>query len=186
MSFQAYLNESLAVLQKLSSVESILQEAVLAACDALKKGKSLLVCGNGGSASDAQHITGELVGRYLKERRALKAICLSDNAAVLTALANDYGYEYVFSRQVEAYGEEGGVLIGLSTSGRSPNVIKAFEKALEFKMTTISFTGEREGPISSLSTFWIPVASSHTPIIQQAHFVLYHFFCQKIEEAFSI
>lgn len=185
MSFQAYLNESLAVLQKLSSVESILQEAVVASCGALREGKSLLVCGNGGSASDAQHITGELVGRYLKERKALKAICLSDNAAVLTALGNDYGYEHVFSRQVEAYGEEGGILVGLSTSGRSPNVVKAFEIARDLKMITISFTGEREGPLSPLSTFWIPAPSSHTPLIQQVHLVLYHFFCQKVEETLS-
>jgi len=103
------------------------EPAVAVTVTALATGKPLLICGNGGSAADAQHIVGELVGRFLKERRALKAICLSSSPAVLTAWANDHGFENVFSRQVEAYGEAGGVLLGLSSSGNSGNVVLALE-----------------------------------------------------------
>jgi len=106
-----------------------MDEAIAVTARALAAGRPLLVCGNGGSAADSQHIVGELVARFLRERRALKAICLASNPAVLTAWSNDYSYETVFARQVEAYGEPGGVLLGLSTSGNSPNVVRAFEAA---------------------------------------------------------
>ena len=155
--------------------------AIDLAATALGSGKPLLVCGNGGSASDAMHITGELVGRFLKERRALKAICLSSNAAVLTAWANDYGYDTVFSRQVEAYAELGGVVLGLSTSGNSENVIKAFEAAGANGMTTIAMTGEGGGRIAPLATVLLDAPSRSTPLIQQVHICLYHYFCEKLE-----
>jgi D-sedoheptulose 7-phosphate isomerase len=128
---------------------------------ALGGGKTLLLCGNGGSASDAMHITGELVGRFLMERKALRAICLTSNPSVLTAWANECGYESIFSRQVEAYGEAGGVLPGLSTSGNSKNVIKAFGQARLMGMTTIALTGEGGG---------------------ETHVCLYHYLCQEIEK----
>ena len=148
---------------------------------ALGANRPLLVCGNGGSASDAQHITGELVGRFLKERRGLKAICLSSNAAVLTAWANDYSYESVFARQVEAYAEEGGVLLGLSTSGNSPNVVAAFEAARARGMATVAMTGEGGGRLAGLSDVLLAVPSRHTPLIQQVHICLYHYLCEEIE-----
>ena len=158
------------------------EQAVTAISNALRDHKAFLVCGNGGSASDAMHITGELVGRFLKERRALKALCLSSNPAVLTAWANDYGYETVFSRQVEAYGEKDGVLLGLSTSGSSANVVQAFTKAREIGMKTIALVGQGGGKLAAVSDILLDVPSRHTPEIQQVHVCLYHYLCEKVEE----
>lgn len=152
---------------------------------ALSEGLPLLVCGNGGSASDAMHITGELVGRYLKERKALNCVCLSSNPAVLTAWANDYSYETVFSRQVEAYGRAGGVILGLSTSGNSANVLKAFETARSMGMSTIAMTGEGGGKLAAVSDILIDVPSKRTPDIQQAHICLYHYLCEMVEARLS-
>ncbi|HYH21337.1 MAG TPA: SIS domain-containing protein [Azospirillum sp.] len=178
-----YLDESIAVLQRTQEAldATIVETAVARIADALGSGKPLLVCGNGGSASDAQHITGELVGRFLKERRGLNAICLSSNPAVLTAWANDYSYETVFARQVEAYGQAGGVLLGLSTSGNSPNVVAAFTAARAQGMTTVAMTGEGGGRLRALSDLLIDVPSRHTPLIQQAHICLYHYICEHVE-----
>ncbi|MCM8738688.1 SIS domain-containing protein [Azospirillum sp. A1-3] len=160
---------------------SVMTAAVECIATALAAGRPLLVCGNGGSAADAQHITGELVGRFLKERRGLKAICLSSNAAVLTAWANDYSYETVFARQVEAYAEPGGVLLGLSTSGNSANVVAAFEAARHHGMATVALTGEGGGRLAALSDVLLAVPSRSTPLIQQAHLCLYHHLCEEIE-----
>ncbi|HLO62806.1 MAG TPA: SIS domain-containing protein [Azonexus sp.] len=148
---------------------------------AFKAGRPLLVCGNGGSAADAQHIAGELVGRFLKERQALPCICLAADMAVMTALGNDYGYDQVFARQVEAYGVAGGILLGISTSGNSANVVAAFEKARSLGMTTIALTGAGGGALAALADVLIDVPSRHTPDIQQAHLALYHFLCERIE-----
>jgi D-sedoheptulose 7-phosphate isomerase len=157
------------------------EAAVAAVTAALGTNKALLVCGNGGSASDAQHITGELVGRFLKERRGLKAICLSSNPAVLTAWSNDYSYDTVFSRQTEAYGEPGGIILGISTSGNSRNVIAAFEVAKSLGMTTIALTGEGGGKMAELSDILLDVPSRSTPLIQQVHICLYHYLCEQVE-----
>lgn len=179
----AYLRSSIDVLQRTIETldPSLLADAVDAVAGALGQGRALLVCGNGGSASDAQHITGELVGRFLKERRGLKAICLSSNAAVLTAWSNDYSYDTVFSRQVEAYGETGGVLLGISTSGNSGNVVAAFEQARAMGMTTIALTGEGGGKLAALSDILLAAPSRHTPLIQQVHICLYHYLCEQVE-----
>lgn len=152
---------------------------------ALKADKPLLVCGNGGSASDAMHITGELVGRFLKERPALRCICLSDNASVLTAWANDYSYDTVFARQVQAYGQAGGVFWGLSTSGNSANVVNAAQAARAQGMTVLSLTGEGGGKLAAHSDILLAAPSRHTPLIQQVHICLYHYICEKIEAAFA-
>ena len=157
------------------------ETAIEVISSALARGLPLLVCGNGGSASDAMHITGELVGRYLKERKALNCICLSSNPAVLTAWANDYSYDTVFARQVEAYGRPGGVILGISTSGNSPNVIKAFDVARAADMTTIALTGRGGGKLSAVSDILIDVASERTPDIQQVHICLYHYICEAVE-----
>lgn len=182
-----YLEASAAVLQEAAKSigEEIMTRAVALSVDALRSGKPILVCGNGGSASDAIHITGELVGRFLKERKALRAICLSDNPAILTAWSNDYSYETVFSRQVEAYGEPGAVLIGLSTSGNSPNVVKAFETAKIMGMRNIGFTGQSGGKLRALSDVLLAAPSQATPMIQQVHICLYHYLCERIEEALA-
>lgn len=178
-----YLEHSERVLAKTRSHESIakVDKAVDAIAASLSEGKPLLVCGNGGSASDAMHIAGELVGRFLKERRALNCICLSSNPAVLTAWSNDYSYDTVFSRQVEAYGLKGGAIIGLSTSGNSRNVIEAFKTARQLGMTTIGLTGESGGKMADCSDILIDVPSRSTPLIQQVHICLYHYICEKVE-----
>jgi D-sedoheptulose 7-phosphate isomerase len=182
-SLREYLTESGRVLQ--AAGESITQEsvdeAVTAIVTALAAGKPLLVCGNGGSAADAGHITAELVGRFLEERRALNAICLTGEAAVLTSCGNDHGFESVFARQVEAYGGRGAVLLGLSTSGNSANVVAAFEKARAMGMITIALTGEGGGRLGPLSNYLLAVPSRETPLIQQVHLCLYHYLCGEIE-----
>jgi D-sedoheptulose 7-phosphate isomerase len=143
------------------------------------------VCGNGGSASDAMHIAGELVGRFLKERKAIDCICLSSNTAVLTAWANDYAYDTVFARQVEAHGRNGGVLLGISTSGNSPNVVRAFEAARALGVRTVALTGRGGGKLAPLSDVLIDVPSRHTPIVQQLHVCIYHYVCEQIEARFA-
>jgi D-sedoheptulose 7-phosphate isomerase len=187
MSLAAYLDESAAVLLQTrnSLTDATMDQAVVATATALRADKAVLVCGNGGSAADAAHITGELVGRFLRERRALKAICLSSNTAVLTAWANDYAYETVFARQVEAYGEAGGVLLGLSTSGNSPNVLAAFAVARAKGMITIALTGEGGGKLAPLSDILLAVPSRRTPLIQQGHICLYHYLCEQVETALA-
>jgi D-sedoheptulose 7-phosphate isomerase len=157
------------------------EAAVGRIAEALSARLPLLVCGNGGSAADAEHITGELVGRFLKERPALKCVCLSSSVATLTAWSNDYSYETVFARQVEAYGEKGGVLLGLSTSGNSPNVVEAFRAARRLGMATVAMTGDGGGRLRELSDILVDVPSRHTPDIQQVHLVLYHYLCEAVE-----
>ena len=161
------------------------EKAIEIIANALSVNKPLLLCGNGGSASDAMHITGELVGRFLQERRALNCICLASNPSVLTAWANDYSYDTVFSRQVEAYGGVGGALLGISTSGNSKNVIEAFKCARGMGIATIALTGEGGGELASLSDVLIDVPSRSTPLIQQVHICLYHYICEKVEERLS-
>jgi D-sedoheptulose 7-phosphate isomerase len=179
-----YLAESSALLT--AAAGAIGQPAVDAAVDAIVRafstGKPLLVCGNGGSACDAMHITGELVARFLEERRALKAICLSGNPAVLTAWSNDYSFATAMARQVEAYGERDAVLLGISTSGNSENILAAFKRAGEMGMFTIALTGEGGGKMAPLADCLLAVPSRNTPLIQQVHVCIYHYLCQRIEQ----
>lgn len=183
-SFRDYLDDSSSALS--AAREAIGQALVDSAIDsitiALGTGKPLLVCGNGGSASDAMHITAELVGRFLKDRRPYRVNCLSESPAFLTAWANDCGFDAVFARQVEAYGEPGAVLLGISTSGRSRNVIAAFQKARQMRMKTIALTGDGGGDLGALADCLLAVPSSSTPLIQQVHVCVYHYLCQRIEE----
>jgi D-sedoheptulose 7-phosphate isomerase len=183
LDFQTYCAESAKLLTEAARhlSEERLTTATNSIVAAISSGQPLLVCGNGGSATDAMHITGELVGRFLKERRALRVICLSSNAAVLTAWSNDYSYETVFARQVEAYGNRGGVLLGISTSGNSTNVILAFDKARELGMSTIALTGQGGGHLARKADILLDVPSRSTPFIQQVHICIYHYLCQNIE-----
>ena len=148
----------------------------------IEKNLPILVFGNGGSASDALHITGELVGRFLKERKPVNIICLNSNVSVITAWANDYDYNTVFARQIEAHAKKGGVCWGISTSGNSLNVIEAFEIAKKLGMKTISLTGHDGGKLKYLSDFNINVPSKETPRIQEVHLLIYHYICEKIEQ----
>lgn len=183
MSLEKYLKESADILVSSANYSGMAQveHSINAIVDTLKSGKPLLVCGNGGSASDAMHIAGELVGRFLKEREALNCICLSSNPAVLTAWSNDYDFETVFSRQVEAYGSAGGAILGISTSGNSKNVINAFDAAHSAGMKTIGLTGESGGGMAGVSDYLIDVPSKSTPLIQQVHICIYHYICEQVE-----
>ncbi len=166
-----------------TDVAAKIEEACALIVSSLSANRPLLVCGNGGSAADALHISGELVGRFLVERRALNVICLTANAAIITAWANDYDYESIFSRQVEAHGNNGGVLLCISTSGNSKNVIKALSMAKHLGMATIGMTGEGGGGMASLCDVLIDVPSNVTPRVQEMHLVIYHFLCEQIELA---
>ena len=181
--FSSYLNNSLAVMSALGESLDVarIERAVTTILGAVEADKPLLICGNGGSATDAMHIAGELVGRFLKERRALKAIALSADNAILTAWANDYSYDDVFARQVHAYGEPGGVLLGISTSGRSKNVLAAVAAAKSKGMAVIGLTGQGGGPLAALVDILLDVPSTSTPLIQQAHMCLYHYLCAEVE-----
>ena len=182
-SLAGYLNDSAAVMVEAASTVSqvVMDRAVELCVSALKAQKPILVCGNGGSASDAMHIAGELVGRFLKERKGINCICLSENPAFLTAWANDYEYESVFARQVEAYGSAGAVLIALSTSGNSKNVVQACEKAKELGVKVIGMTGQGGGKMAPLCDVLLDAPSKQTPLIQQVHICLYHYLCEQIE-----
>ncbi len=184
MTISDYLKESANNMAKAADhgLDAAMAQTVEVISQALKQEKGFLVCGNGGSASDAMHIAGELVARFLKERKGYKCIALGANTAQLTAWANDYDYESAFAREVEAYGEKGGVILGISTSGNSANVTKAFEKARELGMTTISLTGQGGGKMAELSDILLDVPLASTARIQEVHINLYHYLCARIEE----
>lgn len=160
-----------------------LAEAARMMIGAYRAGGGVFLFGNGGSAADAQHIAGELVGRFLKERRALRAEALSTNTSVLTSLANDYDYEVVFSRQLEANARAGDVAIGLTTSGNSPNVVAALAKAREIGCKTIAFTGAGGGRCAAHADVLLDVPARSTPRVQEAHMILYHALCELVEDA---
>ena len=147
----------------------------------LEAGNKVLLCGNGGSAADAQHIAAELVGRYELQRRAFPAIALTTDTSALTALSNDYGYEEVFARQVEALGVSGDLLIAISTSGKSPNVIKAANKARAIGCKTIALTGAAAEPLASECDLAVIVPSDRTSRVQEAHITIGHLWCEMID-----
>lgn len=187
MSLVQYLEESAALIAQAATPERAVRvdAAIAAVVQALGADLPLLVCGNGGSASDAMHIAGELVGRFLKERRGLNCIALGADTASLTAWANDYDYASVFARQVEAYGRAGGVLLGISTSGNSANVLQAAAAAKKKGMTVIGLTGEGGGKLATLCDILIDAPSRHTPQVQQIHACLYHYICERAEAALA-
>jgi D-sedoheptulose 7-phosphate isomerase len=149
---------------------------------AFEKGNKVLFCGNGGSAADAQHLAAEFSGRFYKNRKALPAEALHCNTSYLTAVANDYNYDVIYARLVEGIACEGDVLIGLSTSGNSPNILKAFEVAKERKVTTIGFTGAAGGKMKDISDHLFNVPSTDTPRIQESHIMIGHIICELVEE----
>ena len=159
----------------------VVDSAALAMARSLAAGGKVLVCGNGGSAADAQHMTGELLGRFLMERPSLPAVALTVDTSTLTAIGNDYGYEDVFSRQVQGLGRKGDVLVAISTSGNSGNVLKAIEAAREAGLAVVGFTGKGGGRMAALCDHLINVPSSHTPHIQEIHEAVMHLLCQLID-----
>jgi D-sedoheptulose 7-phosphate isomerase len=177
--------ESIKVKQKflenpklLSTISQVAQEII----NAFKNDKKVLLCGNGGSAADAQHIAAELSGRFYFDREPLFAEALHVNTSYLTAVANDYSYDEVFSRLVKAKGRAGDILIGISTSGNSKNVIKAIEVANEIGMITIGMTGETGGRMKDICKYLINVPSKDTPRIQEAHIMIGHIICEIVEK----
>jgi D-sedoheptulose 7-phosphate isomerase len=149
---------------------------------AFKNGNKILFCGNGGSAADAQHLAAEFSGRFYTDRDALPAEALHCNTSYITAVANDYSYDVIYSRMVKGIGNKGDVLIGLSTSGNSKNIMNAFEVAREKGMPTIGFTGATGGKMKELSDYLLNVPSTDTPRIQESHILLGHIICQLVEE----
>jgi D-sedoheptulose 7-phosphate isomerase len=165
-----------------------LEEIALSAkmlIDCIKSGGCIYICGNGGSAADAQHIVAELVGRFIRERKGLPAVALTTDTSVLTAVGNDYGFEQVFSRQVEALVKEGDVFWGLSTSGASKNVLAAATLAKQKGAKVLTFTGKKTSPLEKLSDHCICVEGPASFVVQEIHQVAYHILCDLVEEAFA-
>ena len=178
--------ESISVKQgTLKKNAKAIEQASLMIIDALRAGNKLFFCGNGGSAADSQHIAAEFVGRFQKERAAWPAIALTVDSSALTALGNDYSFDIVFSRQLEALGKKGDVLIGISTSGNSKNVLKAMETAKSMGIKTIGVTGGTGGSMLSLSDISLIAASSKTARIQESHMVIFHTICEIVENSLS-
>lgn len=164
------------------SLLATIQKVVEVITDTFKKGKRVYFCGNGGSAADAQHLAAEFSGRFYTDRKALPAEALHCNTSYLTAVANDYGYDVIYSRMIDGIGQEGDILIGLSTSGNSANIVKAFEVAKEKQMIAIAFTGITGGQMKSICNYLINVPSADTPRIQESHIMIGHIICQLVEE----
>lgn len=181
------VRESVAVKEAILENEDLLdlvQEVGEVCVHSLKEGGKLLFLGNGGSAADAQHLAAELVGRYLRERRPLSAVALTTNSSCLTSVGNDYSYEEIFSRQIEAFGNKGDVAIGISTSGNSPNVVRALQAAKGKGMITVAMTGWTGGELKGLAEYCLCIPSTQTPRIQEGHILIGHVLCEIIEENF--
>jgi D-sedoheptulose 7-phosphate isomerase len=184
--FKAQLEDSIGVKRALLDDPSRMADVVRAAqlcVDALRADGRILVAGNGGSAADAQHFAGELVSRFYFDRPALAAIALSTDTSILTAIGNDYGYDMVFSRQIEANGRAGDVFVAISTSGNSPNVLRAIDAARSRKMTVIGLTGDSGGRMAGICDVCLRAPSTSTPRIQECHLVMEHFICAYVEDA---
>ncbi len=161
---------------ELTSIFEICLEAIL-------QNKKIIIAGNGGSAADAQHLASELTGRFEKNRRALSAIALTTDTSAITAIGNDYGFEFIFSRQIEALAQEGDVFIGISTSGNSKNIVKAISQANAQRVHTIGLLGNNGGELKEIATNKIIIPSNNTARIQEMHIVIIHLLCKYIEES---
>lgn len=167
---------------KLKELEPIISKTAKYMINALNAGNKIMFCGNGGSAADSQHLASELVGKYKLNRTGYNAIALTTDTSVITALSNDYGYETIFARQIESIGKKGDILFGLSTSGKSINIINALKKAKEMEIITVSMTGFCNNELSDIADISIKVPSDITNNIQEMHIVVGHLLCDLIEE----
>ena len=182
----AQIQETQQVMSGMLADEALLArvEAAAKACiHAMRRGNKVLLAGNGGSAADAQHIAGEFVSRFAFDRPGLPAIALTTDTSIMTAIGNDYGYDKVFSRQIQAHGQQGDIFIGYTTSGTSPNILLAFKEAKERGLTCIGLTGNRKGVMREICDYLLEVPSSVTPKIQEGHAVLGHILCGLVENA---
>jgi len=180
---QKAFKESIAVKERFveENIDTIIEVSILLA-DTFNRGNKLMLFGNGGSASDASHIAAEFVNRFKKERPAFPAIALNTDMAVITSIANDYDYSEIFARQVKALGQDNDVVIAISTSGSSPNILKAVNVARRKKLKTIAFTGAKGDELASKCDYLFVVASPDTPRVQETHITLGHVLCQMVEE----
>ena len=183
LTISAAIAENAANLQKLKEQTADIARAGDLMIAALRAGRAIYFCGNGGSAADAQHLAAELSGRFLKNRRPLPGVALTTNSSALTAIGNDFGFDEVFSRQLEGVGTRGDVLVSLSTSGNSSNVVKAVESARSLGMKTIGLTGERDSALSAKCDICLKVPSTSTPRIQEMHILVGHILCELAENA---
>src|SRR6476620_3373995 len=184
---KSIIKSSIAVKEKLLQDETMqkkIADAVEAITTAFRNGNKVLFCGNGGSAADAQHLAAEFSGRFYKDRKALPSEALHCNTSYITAVANDYSYDVVYARLIDGIGNSGDVLVGLSTSGNSANIVKAFEAAKAKGILTVGFTGLTGGLLKSLSDYLINVPSADTPRIQESHIMIGHIICQLAEEQY--
>jgi D-sedoheptulose 7-phosphate isomerase len=182
---EAHLQRSLAVLQRATQDATLLDVArkiAAAVISALRSGNKLLIVGNGGSAADAQHIAAEIVGRYKQDRPGYAAIALTTDTSALTSIANDYGFEQVFSRQVEGLGQRRDVLLALSTSGKSPNILAALRIARARGLITVGFTGTKGENLRAMCDHLLVAPSDDTPVVQQIHLAVAHGICDEIEQ----
>jgi D-sedoheptulose 7-phosphate isomerase len=175
--------EAAAVAQRMLEGDMAAEIATVAELlvDAYRNGGKAVFCGNGGSAADAQHLAGEFLGRYLRDRRSLPAVALADGISTLTAIANDYGFDEVFARQLEGIVQEGDVVLALSTSGRSENVLRAVDRARELGAVTVGMTGADGGPLAERCHHCLRAPTDQTPRIQEAHMVVGHTLCEYVE-----
>lgn len=181
------LGNSLSVMQKVMGDESLilaLSEAGAVTARAMLDGHKLMVAGNGGSAADAQHLVAEFVCRLTIDRPAMRAIALTTDSSILTAVGNDFGYEHIFERQVEALGQPGDVFLGISTSGQSPNILRALEFCQKSRITTVGFSGKDGGKMAPLCDYNVIVPSAVTQHIQECQLVLEHIFCMIVERCY--
>ena len=183
--FLQSLNELNKLLEKMKNLYTDIEKAASKISYAIAGGKKLMICGNGGSAADSQHMAAEFVNRFLRERKPLPAIALSVDTSNLTSIANDYSFDEVFSKQLEALGNEGDVLIGISTSGNSKNIVRAFESAKKKGIFTIGILGKDGGKIGQISDLNLIVDSNSTPRIQEMQIFIIHTICQMVEDKFA-
>jgi D-sedoheptulose 7-phosphate isomerase len=181
------LAEGIAVVQAVerdTAIHATLTRAAEVTAAAMKSGCKLMVAGNGGSAADAQHLVAEFVSRLVEDRPAMRAVALTTDSSILTAVGNDYGYERTFARQIEALGQRGDVFLGISTSGRSPNILRALELCCQMGIVTVGLTGNSGGKMAPLCDHLIRIPSDVTMYIQQAHLALEHIFCMIVEQIY--
>ncbi|MFW9938404.1 MAG: SIS domain-containing protein [Candidatus Thorarchaeota archaeon] len=176
------LNDSIQVKEGIKELTPIIRKISEEIIKAYKNKKKVVLFGNGGSAADAQHIAAEFVGKFYKDRASLPSLAFHTNTSVVTATANDYGYDLIFERQVSSFVEKGDIAIGLSTSGNSPNVIKGLVKANEKGAITIGFTGQKENQIEKIVDYCLKIPSTDTPRIQEGHITVGHIICYLVEK----
>jgi len=180
------VKKSIDVKQKLlvtNALMDLIQEVALKCTDVYKNGNKTLIAGNGGSAADAQHIAGEFVSKFYFDRPGIPSIALTTDTSIITAIGNDYGYEKLFARQVQANGVKGDMFIGISTSGNSANVVEALKECKEKGIITVGLTGEKGGMMAEMCDYCIKVPSNETPRVQEAHILIGHIICAVVEEA---